>query len=155
MEAASKDAAALAARRRRAKNAYLILAVVAGVVALAWFGHRWLTHGKQDTDDATVEADVVPIAPRVGGVIQRALVHDHQLVKAGDVLFEIDPADLDVEVARCEAELEAARAQQAAADAQVGIVHSSSTGGLSSARAALTGAGASVHSAEEATRAAD
>ena len=48
--------------------------------------------------------------------------HDHQQVKAGDVLFEIDPADLDVEVARAEAELEAAQAQQAAADAQVAIV---------------------------------
>jgi membrane fusion protein (multidrug efflux system) len=154
MEAASKDTAALAARRRRAKNAYLILAASAAAIALLWFVHRWWTHGKQDTDDAQVDADVVPIAPRVGGVIKTARVHDHQVVKAGEVLFEVDPADLDVEVARCEAELQAAQAQQAAADAQVGIVQSSSTGGLSSARAALTGAGASVRSAEEAMRAA-
>jgi membrane fusion protein (multidrug efflux system) len=154
MEAASKDAAALAARRRRAKNAYLILAASAAAVAVLWFAHRWWTHGKEDTDDAAVEADVVPVVPRVGGVIKTARVHDHQTVKAGELLFEIDPADLDVEVARCEAELQAAQAQQAAADAQVGIVQSSSTGGLSSARAALTGAGASVRSAEEAMRAA-
>ena len=153
MEAASKDAAALA-RRRRAKNAYLILAASAVAVAALWFVHRWWTHGKEDTDDAQVEADIVPIAPRVGGVIKTARVHDHQTVKAGELLFEIDPADLDVEVARCEAELQAAQAQQAAADAQVGVVQSSSTGGLSSARAALTGAGASVRSAEEAMRAA-
>ena len=155
MEAATKDTAAQLARRRRARNAYLILAAVAAIVAIAWFGHRWLTHGKQDTDDAQVEADVVPIAPRVAGVIKAARVHDNQVVKAGDVLFEIDPADLDVEVARCEAELEAARAQQVAADAQVGVAQSSSAGGLSSARAALTGAGASVRSADEATHAAD
>lgn len=154
MEAASKDTAALAARRRRAKNAYLILAATATAVAVAWFGHRWWTHGKQDTDDAQVEADVVPLAPRVGGVIKTARVHDNQMVKPGDVLFEIDPADLDVEVARCEAELQAAQAQQAASEAQVGVVQSSSTGGLSSARAALTGAGASVRGAEEAMRAA-
>jgi membrane fusion protein (multidrug efflux system) len=154
MESASKDVAALAARRRRAKNAYLILAVSAAAVAALWLVHRWWTHNKEDTDDAQVEADVVPTAPRVGGVIKTARVRDHQTVKAGDVLFEIDPADLDVEVARCEAELQAARAQQAAAEAQVGVVQSSSTGGLSSARAALTGAGASVRSAEEAMRAA-
>src|SRR5882724_19008 len=117
MEAASKDTAATVARRRRAKNAYLILAVVSITVAAAWLGHRWWTAGKQDTDDAQVEADVVPLAPRVGGVIKAARVHDNQVVKAGDVLFEIDPADLDVEVARCQAELEAAHAQQAAADA--------------------------------------
>jgi membrane fusion protein (multidrug efflux system) len=154
MEAASKDTAALAARRRRAKNAYLILAVISVVVAAAWFGHRWWTHGKQDTDDAQVEADVVPLAPRVGGLIKTARVHDNQMVKPGDVLFEIDPADLDVEVARCQAELQAAQAQQASAEAQVGVVQSSSTGGLSSARAALTGAGASVRGAEQAMRAA-
>ncbi|HEX4418872.1 MAG TPA: HlyD family secretion protein [Kofleriaceae bacterium] len=154
MEAESKDNAAAAARGRRAKRAYLILGVAAVVVAGAWFGHRELTKNKQNTDDAQVEADVVPLAARVGGVIKTARVHDNQIVKAGDVLFEIDPADLDVEVARSEAELEAARAQQAAADAQVAVVQSSSTGGLSSARAALTGAGASVRSADEATRAA-
>ena len=154
MEAASKDVAALAARRRRAKNAYLILAASAAVVALAWFAHRWWTHNKEDTDDAQVDADVVPVAARVGGLIKTARVKDNQVVKAGDVLFEIDPADLDVEVARCEAELQAAQAQEAAADAQVGVVQSSSTGGLSSARAVLTGAGASVRSAEQAMRAA-
>lgn len=155
MEAASKDNAALAARRRRAKNAYLILAAVSAAVAVFWFGHRWLTHGKQNTDDAQVEADVVPVAPRVGGVVKLARVQDNQVVKAGDVLFELDPADLDVEVARSQAELDAARAQLAAAEAQVSVVQSSSTGGLSSARAALTGAGASVRSAEQGTRAAE
>jgi membrane fusion protein (multidrug efflux system) len=155
MEAESKDTAAATARRRRAKKAYLILGVVAAVVVAAWFGHRALTKGKQNTDDAQVEADVVPLAARVGGVVKTARVRDNQIVKAGDVLFELDPADLDVEVARAEAELEAAKAQLAAADAQVAVVQSSSAGGLSSARAALTGAGASVQSAGAATRAAE
>jgi membrane fusion protein (multidrug efflux system) len=155
MEAESKETAAATARRRRARRAYLILAIAAAVVAGAWFGHRWLTKGKQNTDDAQVESDVVPLAARVGGVIKTTRVHDNQIVKAGDVLFEIDPADLDVEVARTEAELEAARAQQAASDAQVAIAQSSSSGGLSSARAALTGAGAGVRGAGDAVRAAD
>ncbi|HEY0993535.1 MAG TPA: biotin/lipoyl-binding protein, partial [Kofleriaceae bacterium] len=113
MESASKDTAAATARRRRAKKAYLILGVVSTVVAAAWLGHRWWTHGKQETDDAQVEADVVPVAARVGGVVKLARVHDNQLVKAGDVLFELDPEDLDVDVARATAELEAAHAQQA------------------------------------------
>ena len=155
MEAESKDTAAATARRRRARKAYLILATSAAVVAGAWFGHRWLTKGKQTTDDAQVEADVVPLAARVGGVIKATRVRDNQVVKAGDVLFEIDPADLDVEVARTEAELEAAHAQQLAADAQVAVVQSSSSGGLSSARAALSGAGASVRGAGDAVLAAE
>jgi len=155
MEAESRQTATDAARSRRAKRAYLILGVISVLVAGGWYlHHRWVA-GKQSTDDAQVEADVVPIAARVGGVVKATKVHDNQLVKAGDVLFELDPADLDVEVARSEAELEAAKAQAAAADAQVAIVEQSSTGGLSSARAALSGAGASVRGASDSIRAAE
>src|SRR5690349_12914921 len=110
MEAVNK-AVAPSLARRRAKRAYVVLAAVASVVAIVWLVHRWWTSGKQSTDDAQVDADVVPIAARVGGVIATARVRDNQSVKKGDVLFEIDPAMLDVEVARTEAELMAARAQ--------------------------------------------
>jgi len=140
---------------RSGKRAYLILGVVASVVALAWFGHRWYSAGKQKTDDAQVEADVVPISSRVAGTVLTAKVTDNQPVKKGDVLFEIDPANLDVEVARTEAELEGAKAQLAVADAQASVVRSSSTGGLSSAKAALTGASASVRGAADSIRAAE
>ena len=91
MEAASKEVATNA-RARRAARAYMILAALAAVVAGIWFVHRWMTKGKQSTDDAQIEADVIPISSRVGGVILNAKVHDNQLVHAGDVLFEIDPA---------------------------------------------------------------
>ena len=43
------------------------------------------------TDDASVTANVVGIAPRVSGPITRITVTDNQFVKAGDLLFEIDP----------------------------------------------------------------
>jgi membrane fusion protein (multidrug efflux system) len=141
--------------RKRGKRAYLILTAVAAVVALAWFGHRWYTAGKQSTDDAQVEADVVPISSSVAGTVLVARVVDNQAVKKGDVLFEIDPAHLDVEVARTEAELEAAKAQLAVAEAQASVVKSSSSGGFSSAKAALTGASASVRGAADTIRAAE
>ncbi|HTL33549.1 MAG TPA: HlyD family secretion protein [Kofleriaceae bacterium] len=152
MEASVKDKTP---RARRGKRAYLILGIVASVVAVLWLVHRWYTHGKQKTDDAQVEADVVPIAPRVAGTIMSTKVTDNQAVKKGDVLFEIDPANLDAEVMRAEAELEAARAQLSAAQAQVAIVQSSSKGGLSSAQAALTGASASVRGSAASVRAAE
>ncbi len=155
MEAESKETAAATARRRRARKAYLILGAIAAIVALAWLGHRWWTAGKQSTDDAQVEADVVPLAARVPGVVKATKVHDNQTVAAGDPLFELDPSNLDVEVARTTAELDAARAQEAAAKAHVAIVQSSSHGGLSSARAALSGAGASVRGAADTIKAAE
>lgn len=139
----------------KGKRAYMILATVAMLVAAAWLAHRWWTRGQEKTDDAQVEADVVPISARVAGTLVTARVRDNQPVKAGDVLFEIDPATLDVDVARAEAELEAARAQLAAAQAQAAVVRSSSSGGLSSARAALTGASASVRGAADTIRAAE
>ena len=155
MEAESKDTAASARRSRKAKRAYLILGIIAAVVAALWVVHRAMTKGKQDTDDAQVEADVVPLAARVGGVVKSAAVHDNQLVKAGETLFEIDTADLEVEVARTAAELEAAEAAAAQARTQIAIVQQSSTGGLSSAKAALNGASASVRGAADAVRAAE
>ncbi|HEY5943896.1 MAG TPA: HlyD family secretion protein [Kofleriaceae bacterium] len=142
-------------KQRRGKRAYIILGTVATIVALVWGVHRMWTRGKQSTDDAQVEADVVPISSRVSGTIMTTRVHDNQSVKKGDVLFEIDPANLDVEVLRTEAELEAARAQLSAAESQVAIVSSSSKGGLSSAQAALTGASASVRGAADTIRAAE
>jgi membrane fusion protein (multidrug efflux system) len=142
-------------RPRRAGRAYLILTAVAVLVAGGWALHRWWTAGKESTDNAQIEADVVPVAPRVGGVILTAKVRDNQHVDKGDVLFEIDPANLDLEVQHAEAMLGAARQKAAAADAQVAIVESSSKGGLSSAKASLTGASASVKSAGDAARAAE
>ena len=43
------------------------------------------------TDDASVTANIVGIAPRVSGPIVKIAVTDNQFVKAGDLLFEIDP----------------------------------------------------------------
>jgi len=155
MEAVTKDTAPANARRRRAKKAYVILGTVAAIVAGLWLVHRWWTQGKQSTDDAQIEADVVPIAARVSGTIATARVKDNQSVKKGDVLFEIDPAGLDLEVARSEADLLTARAQVGVANAQVVLVRSSSSGGLSSARAALTGASASARGATDSIHAAE
>ena len=44
------------------------------------------------TRDGHVRADVVQVAPDVGGLIVDVKVIDNQLVKAGQVLFAIDPA---------------------------------------------------------------
>jgi multidrug resistance efflux pump len=43
------------------------------------------------TDDASVTANIVGIAPRISGPIIKIAVTDNQFVKAGDLLFEIDP----------------------------------------------------------------
>jgi multidrug resistance efflux pump len=72
---------------------YLVTLIVVAVAG----GVAWLLYQKYVTDpwtrDCQVRANVVGIAPRVSGPIINIPVHDNQEVKAGDLLFELDPAD--------------------------------------------------------------
>jgi membrane fusion protein (multidrug efflux system) len=157
MEAPAPIENAATMRRRRARRAYLVLGAVAVLVLAVYGGHWFLTRDEVSTDDAVVEADVVPLALRVGGAVRAVHIRDHQRVARGDLLIEIDPADLEARVRQAEAELEASRATREAADAQVRIARASSSGGQSSARAQLAGSGAGVKAARarvEAARAA-
>jgi membrane fusion protein (multidrug efflux system) len=127
---------------------YLILALVASLALAAFLGFRFLTAGRESTDDAQVAADMVPVSARVGGTVIAVPVGDHQNVKKGDLLAEIDPADYGNKVKLAQAEIQAAVAQAEAADAQVGIVAAGSKGGLSTAQAALSGTISSVAGAD-------
>jgi membrane fusion protein (multidrug efflux system) len=85
------------------------------------YGAYWhATRFDVATDDAQVEADTVPLAPRVGGAVARVLVQENQAVKKGDLVLVIDHEDLAAKVREAEADVEIARAQASAADAQVG-----------------------------------
>jgi membrane fusion protein (multidrug efflux system) len=140
--------------KKSAARAYIILAVLAGGAVGAYFVRGHMTKDLVSTDDAQVDADVVPVAARVSGVMLHMKVGDNDAVKAGQLIAEIDPADYNAKVAAAQADLAAASAQADAADAQVDIVKSTSAGGLSSARAQLQGTGASVRSAAAQTQAA-
>ena len=67
----------------------------------------WLLYQKYITDpwtrDSQIRANIVGIAPRVAGPIINIPVHDNQEVKAGDLLFEIDPADYQTALASAKA----------------------------------------------------
>jgi membrane fusion protein (multidrug efflux system) len=142
-----EDSAAKPARKSRARP-YVILAAIVGAAAIVYGGVAWLSLGKQSTDDAQVEADAVTVSARVAGVVLHVLVSDNQAVKKGQLLVEIDPADLAAKEKQAEADLAAARAQAQAAEAQVAIVEASSKGGLSAAQAELSGSTTSVSSAD-------
>jgi membrane fusion protein, multidrug efflux system len=135
------------AAARRKRRPFVIFAVLAVLVIASIGVYSLLTAGREDTDDAQIAADVVPIAARVGGAITKVHIKENQLVKRGDLLIEIDPADYDARVQQADAELATAKAQAAAAEAQVEIVNATAKGGLATARAALTGSTAGVSSA--------
>src|SRR6266511_2494663 len=60
---------------------------------------------RPQTDDATVRANFVGIAPQVNGHIVELHVRDNQLVREGDLLFVIDPRPYEIALAKARAAL--------------------------------------------------
>jgi membrane fusion protein (multidrug efflux system) len=87
-------------RRPKVLIAFLIIFIAGG-----WFGFKWLIRSKThiDTDNAFIEARIVPISAKVPGTVTRVRVEDNQLVKKGDLLVELDDRDYQVKVAQAEA----------------------------------------------------
>jgi membrane fusion protein (multidrug efflux system) len=135
------------ARRRRP---LLIAAGVLAALAAVLVVRAVLAAGVETTDDAQVEADVVAVGPRIPGQVLRALVVTDQPVKKGDVLFELDPADLSARVHQAEAELDSAVAQAAVAEASARGGLSSARAGVSASASGLAGAAAQVDAARAA-----
>jgi RND family efflux transporter MFP subunit len=79
-------------------------AVVALAVAAGWL--LWQTYLLSPwTRDGRVRANVVQIAPDVGGVITEVRIKDNQAVGKGDVLMVVDPERYRLAVAQAEAGL--------------------------------------------------
>lgn len=68
---------------------------------------RWLLVSRyyEETDNAYVQGNVVQITPQIAGTVMRIYVDDTDLVRAGQLLVSLDPADTRVAVARAEAQL--------------------------------------------------
>lgn len=81
----------------------------------------WLInlHPYETTDDAFVDARSFTVAPKVGGYVVAVPVTDNQHVRAGDMLFQIDPRDYRVALEQAEAQVQAAQASIRNVDAQI------------------------------------
>ncbi len=133
-----------AAKKRRA---LLIIGGVAAVVILGVLLYVLLNAGKESTDDAQVDANVVPLAPHVAGQVVAVPVAENQAVKKGDVVLQLDDRDYQARVAQAQAELDSVKAQTQAADAQVAVAEASAKGALTQAEANLIGTNRSVSGA--------
>ena len=72
----------------------------------------------ESTDDAFIDAHVVPVSPQVAGRVAQLFVKDNQEVKAGDVLLQIDPRDYQATLDQQRANLSAAQSRLQQADSQ-------------------------------------
>jgi membrane fusion protein (multidrug efflux system) len=143
-----RQVAAAPVKKKNAARPYLILGAILALGLGAYAVVTWVSSGKENTDDAQVDADVVAVSTRVSGAVLKILVSDNQTVTRGQRLVEIDPADYAARVKQAEADLAAAKAQAQAADAQISVVEATSKGSLSVARAQLSGSTTSVAGAD-------
>ena len=140
------EVAAKPAGRRR-----MIAIGVGTAVALAATSYWAYQRQFEETDDAQIDANISNLSPRVTGTVSAVNVVENQRVKAGDVLAEIDPRDLQVAVELATAQVAEAEAQLRAEDPSIPITEMSNrtteaTSGadLASAQAALAQAKRSV-----------
>ena len=106
------------------------------VISLVWYllADRFTPY----TQQARVQAFVVPVAAEVAGRVVRVPVRNNQMVEAGELLFEIDAEQYRIAVAQARADLESTRRQIAA-----------STAGIDSALAKLEAARANALKARQ------
>src|SRR5262245_11118252 len=79
-------------RTRKVIGRSLGLIVVTGAV-VASLVVVYQNEKQPRTDDASVRANFIAIAPEVGGRLITLPVKDNAFVKKGELLFEIDPRD--------------------------------------------------------------
>jgi membrane fusion protein (multidrug efflux system) len=72
-----------------------------------------------ETDDASFQADTVAIVPKVAAYVSTLHVTDNSVFSAGELLVELDPRDFQAAVNIAAANLQAAQAAQAVAEAQL------------------------------------
>jgi multidrug efflux system membrane fusion protein len=86
--------------------AWVLRLVIVVAAALVVFAVSQNLQTFPRTEDAEVRANVVGVAPQVGGSITRIHVTDNQPVKRGDLLFELDARPYEAAAAQAKAHLE-------------------------------------------------
>lgn len=100
-------------------------AMLGATILLASFGGYWLynyeTRGKfyQESDDATVEADMVTVSPKVTGYVAEVFVTDNQDVAAGQPLLRIEARTYKAHAAQAQAQILQASASIDGAQASI------------------------------------
>ena len=98
-------------RKRRRRRPLRLILMLALPVAMAAVGlHFWLAGGRyESTDNAYLQQPKVQIAAEEAGRVVEVDIADDRRVKAGDVLFRIDPEPYRITLAQAEAALAEAR----------------------------------------------
>jgi multidrug resistance efflux pump len=88
---------------------YLLTAAIVALAVVVVLFKYWAYVTNPWTRDGRVRADVLQIASRVTAPIVEVAIEDNQFVRAGDVLFRLDPRTFEIASAQARANLEVTR----------------------------------------------
>jgi len=111
MNTTTTDAPAKPQAPKKDRKLYLAAGAIA-LAAVAAFGWYLAHRGEESTDDAFIDAHVLPVSAKVAGHVDQVLVDDNQQVKQGQLLVQLETQDFEVAVEQAQAEVEAAHAEQ-------------------------------------------
>ena len=146
-------------RRQRAKgyfrehpNAKWVLLLIAAAIVVGVF-LLWRHYSvRESTDDAQIDAHIIPISSRVPGTVVSVNFDDNQFVDKGTVLVQLDQTDYKLAVQKAEADLADAKAGAAAATTGIPIARLTYNNQLATAEAALATAQQQATAAAAAVR---
>lgn len=88
------------------KSPVKLIVLVAVLLVAGYLGynkiHYAVTH--ETTDNAQVETQITPVLPRVAGYVKTISVKDYDSVKAGQLVVELDDAELQTQLMEMEAD---------------------------------------------------
>lgn len=93
------------------RNPVFIIILVILIIGGGWFGITKYFHSlhHEETDDAQISTDIIPVIPHVSGYVKEVLVNDNQQVKRGDTLLILDDRDYKIKLDEAEAALSTAQ----------------------------------------------
>jgi len=131
---APQAAAPEAPARKKGGSRRLILMVAVPLVLIVAGGYFYLNGGRyEDTDNAYVQQAKVSLSADISGRITAVNVGENQPVKAGTVLFNIDPQPYQIALDQANAALASARVNVA----QLKVAYGTAQAQLKSAQATL------------------
>jgi membrane fusion protein, multidrug efflux system len=90
--------------KKKSPIRFIILGIV--LIVASWFGYTKVSFAlnHETTDNAQVETQITPVLPRVSGYVKTIAVKDYDSVKAGELLVELDDAELQTQLLEMEAD---------------------------------------------------
>ncbi len=134
-------------RRRSLRMPLRVGGALVVLIGLSLAGNWWFKEGRwiESTDNAYVQGDIAVLSPRIDGNVIRIDVADNQMVKAGDPLITLDPADWQARLDQAKGTRDEAAAAIATAQRQVEQARTAialADAGIDQAQAELTRAAA-------------